>query len=59
MNPLRIAILSSGTGSTVQCICDAVKYNILNAKVVTIVSNIKHIDCPIQAVHAKFKPSTI
>ena len=55
MNPLHIAMLYSGTGSTVQCICDSVKYNILNAKVVTIVSNIKHIDCPIQAVYAKFK----
>ena len=55
MNPLRIAILSSGTGSTVQCICHAVKYNILNAKIVTIVSNIKQLECPIQTVHSEFK----
>lgn len=37
----NIGILSSGTGKSVQCICDAVKYNILDARISAIFSNKK------------------
>lgn len=54
MYRLRIAVLSSGKGSTVKSICDAIRYKILDAKLVTIISNKQNIDCPISKVAEEF-----
>ena len=41
--PLKVALLGSGTGTSIAAVCNAVKYNLLHVNVNCIVTNNKNL----------------